>query len=175
MPDAAKRLTELFVAQQREGRFPGGQLVVSRRGEILAEVSTGVARGWRPDEGVAREPVTPETRFQTMSVSKAVVAFAMAVLEDRGLLDVAAPVSRYFPAFAAAGKEAITVLDVLTHRAGLLLDDVVRAPDLWPDWEALVAAIAAAAPERPRGTLAYESHAFGWISGEIIRRISGRP
>lgn len=173
----AESLVALFTRQQKAGLFPGGQLVVSRRHEILAESSVGLARGLRAGEGAgseARPPVTAETRFQVMSASKAVVGFAVALLEDRGLVDVAAPVARYFPAFAANGKDAITLLDVLTHRSGLLADAQVQNPDLWPDWDALMAALAAAKPERPRGTLSYESHVFGWICAEVIRRVSGR-
>lgn len=170
-------LLALFARQQKAELFPGGQLVVSRRHEILAETSVGIARGLRDGEGEgaeARPPVTAETRFQVMSASKAVVAFAIALLEDRGLVDVAAPVARYFPAFAANGKDAITVLDVLTHRSGLLAEAQVQNPELWPDWDALMAAIAAAKPERPRGMLSYESHAFGWVCGEIVRLVTGR-
>ncbi len=170
-------LLALFARQQKAGLFPGGQLVVSRRHEILAETSVGIARGLRDGEGTgagARPPVTPETRFQVMSASKAVVGFAVALLEDRGLVDVAAPVARYFPAFAANGKDAITLLDVLTHRSGLLAEAQVQNLALWSDWDALMAAIAAAKPERPRGTLSYESHAFGWICGEIVRLVTGR-
>lgn|SRR5450631_401399 len=109
-----------------------------------------------------------------MSVSKAVVAFAVAVLEDRGLLEVAAPVATLWPAFAAGGKGDITILDVLTHRSGLVLEDLVRDPERWRDWDAVTATIAASPLEYPRGTLAHEAYTFGWILGEVIRRVSGR-
>ena len=178
---SVESLVALFARQQQAGLFPGGQLVVSRRYEILAESCVGIAGGVRaadepPVEAGATKPppVTPETRFQVMSASKAVVGFAIALLEDRGLLDVAAPVARYLPAFAANGKDGITVLDVLTHRAGLLAEQQVQNPALWSDWDALIAAIAAAKPERPRGSLSYESHAFGWICAELVRGVTGR-
>jgi CubicO group peptidase (beta-lactamase class C family) len=74
----------LFRRQHEEGSVPGGQLVVQRKGEILLEASGGIARGLRPDEGVPPELVSPTTTFQVMSASKAVVAFAIALLEDRG-------------------------------------------------------------------------------------------
>src|SRR5947209_9140900 len=100
----AESLVALFARQQQAGQFLGGQLVVSRRYEILAESCVGIARGLRgaaesPVEpgAAAQPPVTPETRFQVMSASKAVVAFAVALLEDRGLVDVASPVARYIP------------------------------------------------------------------------------
>ncbi len=169
-----RSLVDLFREQQRRGRFPGGQLAVSRGGELVADESVGIARGFRAEGGAAPQPVTSETRFQTMSVSKALVGFAVAVLEDRGLIEIAAPVARYFPGFGAGGKAEITVEDVLTHRSGLLAEDLVRDPARWADWDALMEAIAAARPERPRGTLCYESHAFGWVAAEVVRRVTGR-
>ncbi len=66
------------------------------------------------------------------------------------------------------------MLDVLTHRSGLLLKNLVRTPALWSDWDAVVRAMADATPERPRGTLAYEAYAYGWVLGEIVRRVSGK-
>jgi CubicO group peptidase (beta-lactamase class C family) len=99
----------------------------------------------------------------------------LAVLEDRGLIDTAAPVASVWPAFATAGTGEITILDVLTHRAGLVLDELVRDRQRWRDWDAVTAAVAAASPDYPRGTLAYEAYSFGWILGEIIRRVSGQP
>jgi CubicO group peptidase (beta-lactamase class C family) len=139
-------------------------------------VSVGVARGLRVEEGLAAPlPVAPDTLFPVMSASKGVVALAVAVLEDRGLLDIEAPVARVFPEFSAHGKGAITVLDVLTHRSGLLMEGLVRTPERWSDWDAVVRAMADAVPEHPRGGLAYESHAFGWVLGEVVRRVSGKP
>jgi CubicO group peptidase (beta-lactamase class C family) len=165
---------ELFREQAERGAMSGGVLVVHCRGETVVAEAVGIARGLRPEEGVSPEAVRLATPFQVMSVSKAVVAFIFAMLEDQGLVDVAAPVARVFPAFAARGKEAITVEDVLTHRSGVLLDDLVRRPELWADDAAVAETIAAAQPDHPRGTLAYEAYAFGWILGEVVRRATGR-
>lgn len=171
----AERLGELFRRQQRRGLFSGGTMVVRSRGEIVVEQAIGTVRSSSASQGDALETVSPATHFQVMSVSKAVVAFAIALLEDRGLVDVDAPVARYFPAFAARGKGDITVLDMLTHRSGLLLESLVGRPELWMDWDGLVGAIADARPEHRRGTLAYEAYAFGWVLAEVVRRVTGRP
>jgi len=169
--DAFDRVAARFVRQQEHGAFPGGQLVVMRDGQKLCDVAVGTARGYRGEcEGVL---VTPATRFQIMSASKPFVAFAIALLEDRGLIDPAAPVARYFPEFARHGKEAITVLDVLTHRSGLLLGELADAHELWPRWPAVMQAVAEARPELPRGRLAYSPAGFGWILAEIVHRVSG--
>src|SRR4051794_3961685 len=162
-----RRAAALFAEQQRRGRMPGGVMVARQRGEVVLAEAVGLARESRA--------MTVDTTFQVMSVSKAVVAFAIAVLEDRGLIDIAAPVATVWPAFAAHGKGEITILDVLTHRAGLVLEDLMRDRQRWRDCEAVTAAIAAAPPDYPRGTLAYEAYSFGWILGEIVRRVSGQP
>jgi CubicO group peptidase (beta-lactamase class C family) len=167
------RARQLFQRQHARGLMPGGVMMVRRRGEVVMAEAVGIARGLRDDEGPP-EPMRVDTPFQVMSVSKAVVAFAIAVLEDRGLIDVGAPVARYFPAFAQEGKADVTVLDVLTHRSGLTLDDLVRTPERWSDWPGLMEAVAAARPEHRRGALAYEAYSFGWILGELVRRVTGR-
>jgi CubicO group peptidase (beta-lactamase class C family) len=170
MPSALERASELFVTQQRDGRTPGGVMVARKRGDIILAQAVGFANAPHAEA----VPVTIDTRFQVMSVSKAVVAFAIAVLEDRGLLDVAAPVARVWPEFAARGKGDITVLDVLTHRSGLVLETLLRDPGGWRDWDALTETIAAAPRDFRRGTLAYEAYTFGWVLGEVARRASGR-
>jgi CubicO group peptidase (beta-lactamase class C family) len=175
------RASAQFAEQQRSGRTPSGVMVARQRGEIVLAEAVGLARGSQAsadaDPGTAAPapvPMTVETTFQVMSVSKAVVAFAVAVLEDRGLIEVAAPVATVWPAFAVGGKGDVTVLDVLTHRSGLVLEDLVRDRERWRDWDAVTATIAASPLDYPRGTLAYEAYTFGWILGEVIRRVSGR-
>ena len=164
----------LFRRQAARGAFPGGQLVVRQGGDELLNLSVGIARGLRSDEG-DRVPVTGETPFQVMSVSKPLVAFAIAVLEDRGLVDVERPVSRYVPEFAREGKGEITVLEVLTHRSGVIVPPLWHASDLWPDWARVQEVIWNAPPRYRPGTLAYHPYEFGWILGEVVRRVSGQP
>ena len=108
-----------------------------------------------------------------LSASKPTVAFAIAVLEDRGLLDVERPVSYYVPEFGHAGKRDITVLEVLTHRSGILVPRLWTSPESWPDWDRVQGEIWKARPRYRRGTLAYHPHEFGWILGEVVRRASG--
>jgi CubicO group peptidase (beta-lactamase class C family) len=171
-----ERAAEIFRRQCESGQTPGGVLMVRRRGEIVLSEAVGMTGDPRAvAQAGAGIAMTPDTPFQVMSVSKAVVATAVAIVEGRGLIDIHAPVARLWPAFAARGKGDITVLDVLTHRSGLVLEALIQNPELWRDWEALVDAIADAAPDFPRGALAYESYAFGWILAEVIQRACGRP
>ena len=164
----------LFRRQVDRGSFPGGQLVVRARGEELLNISVGIASGWRDDEG-EQIPVTDMTPFQVMSASKPLVAFSIAVLEDRGLVDVERPVSHYVPEFGRGGKGEITLLDVLTHRSGVILPHLWSSHTMWPDWDRVQRAIWNAQPRYRRGTLAYHPYEFGWILAEVVRRVAEQP
>lgn len=164
----------LFRAQHERGRFPGGQLVVMRRGQVALNEAIGVARGFRPDEDERALPVTPDTKFCVFSASKPVLAMVCAWLEDRGLLDVHAPVTDCWPEFARHGKGDRTTLDVLTHRSGVLMPAFMRRLREWGDWDEVVRAVEDTQPTYPRGTLAYQPFEYGWILAEIVRRVSGR-
>lgn len=173
-PRGLERALALFTRQHQRGLFPGGQLVVRRHGRLALCAAVGLARGFRPKEGEPPQPVTSATRFAVFSASKAVVAVAVAMLEERGALDVLAPVARYFPAFAANHKEDITVLDVLTHRAAVFTPELLARPSDWGDAEKVRAALVAAVPRFPRGTLAYMPYEYGWILAEVVRGATGR-
>jgi CubicO group peptidase (beta-lactamase class C family) len=164
-----KRVEQLFLEQCARGAFPGGQLVVQRGNARLLDIATGVASGFRADES-KRIPVTPETRFQVMSASKAVLARCVALLEARGKLDVNASVRRYIPEFCAPD---VTLLDVLTHRSGVTMPRLSRHPELWSDWKNVVAGLCDEPPAYRRGTLAYQPIAFGWILTEVLQRVTG--
>jgi CubicO group peptidase (beta-lactamase class C family) len=172
LTDSFWRVRELFEAQQARGAFPGGQLVVMRDGHALHEQVCGVSHGLRGESEL--RGVTLATRFQVMSASKPFVAFALALLEDAELVDVGAPVARYIPEFAANGKQDITVLDVLLHRSGVLMEAAFANPDDWSDWNNVVRAMVAAKPRFGRGTLAYSPAGFGWILSELVQRVSGQ-
>jgi CubicO group peptidase (beta-lactamase class C family) len=110
-----------------------------------------------------------------MSVAKGFNAIVMQKLFDLGLLEIDAPVARYWPEFAANGKDAITLRDVLTHRSGL---EVVDDP-MWPgavyDWNAFVGALEKQAPSHPAGTFpAYHAITLGFLTGELVRRVTGK-
>lgn len=163
-----------FRGQRAKGVFPGGQLVVMRGGEVLIDEAVGVARGWRKEEGEEPRPVTPEQRFCVHSAGKPLVAIATALLEERKHIEVERPVADYWPEFGREGKEAITILDVLLHRSGLYLRDIERDWRSYGDWDGIMARIASAKPTFERGVLAYQPMGFGWILGEVVRRVSGK-
>lgn len=155
--------------QHARGAFPGGQLVVRRGGTVVLDEAVGLASGLRAGE--PRVEVTPATRFGVFSASKPFVAIAVAMLEERGLIDVDAPLARHVDGWPADR----TVLDVLTHRAGILLPELVADERRWGDRDGLVRAIAETPPRYPRGTLAYAPYEYGWILGEVVARVAGEP
>ena len=135
---------------------------------------------WGGDAHPGR-PWSEETLVLAFSVAKGLTAFVMQVLATRGLLDIEAPVAQYWPEFAENGKSEVTVRHVLTHTAGVPL-----VPDYW-SWISLdkpeayrdLALITAKLEEAPLqwepGTdFAYHSTTYGWILGEIVRRITGK-
>ncbi len=121
-----------------------------------------------------------DTTTVIMSASKGLASLCIQVLEDRGQIDVNAPVARYWPEFAQAGKGATLVRHVLLHTAGVLGFD--NQTDLltfdgqgWDDYDAIAAGFAASTPEWEPGTRhAYHALSYGWLVGEIVRRVSGR-
>jgi CubicO group peptidase (beta-lactamase class C family) len=174
---ALLRAVDVFEAQHRDGAFPGGQLAVRRYGHLIVDTAIGLARGARPDEGAEPMPAAIRTRFPCFSAGKAVLAIVCALLEERGLLDVTQPVARYFPAFTggprAEEKGRITVLDVLTHRGGILMRDLCARPHDWIDEARVRQAMSEAEPTLKRGRLAYHPLEYGWLLAEVVRGAGG--
>lgn len=168
------KIVDLFRRQQASGRFPGGQLVARRQGQLVLNEVAGIARGFRANEPGPPLPVTPETPFPVLSAGKPLAAAVIALLEERGQLDVEAPIAEYFPEFGRHGKERITTLDVLTHCSGLLMPTFVARPDLWGDRAAVQEALIEAVPTYPRGTLAYHPYEYGWLLSEVVQHVDGR-
>ena len=122
-----------------------------------------------------RQPWARETLACMMSVAKAVTATCAAMLVDRGLIDWDAPVARYWPEFAAAGKADIPVRYILDHRAGLPAMTTPMPPGAAYDWELMTSTLAAQAPLWPPGSKrAYHSVTMGYLVGELIRRVNGK-
>jgi CubicO group peptidase (beta-lactamase class C family) len=129
--------------------------------------------GWK--DAARRHEWQHDTIVCMMSVSKGITGLVFSLLVDRGLVDVNAPVARYWPEFARNGKRQLPVCYVLDHRAGL---PIIEDP-LWPgalyDHEAICRALAEQAPIWEPGTVAaYHIHTQGFLLGEIIRRVSGK-
>ena len=119
-------------------------------------------------------PWAEDTIVIMNSVAKSMCALCTHILIDRGLVDFDAPVARYWPEFAQAGKSGVLVRHVLSHTCGVIFCD--RAPPgSWFDWQAHIRAIEQQEPAWAPGTKgAYNSINIGYILGEIVRRVTGR-
>lgn len=147
----------------------GAAVCVHHHGRPVVDLWTGLA-----DPGASR-PWRDDTLQVVFSSTKSVVAACAHLLVQRGDLDLDEPVSWYWPEFAAAGKDGVPVRWVLSHQAGLAtLDRELTLAEVVA-WDPIVAAIAAQAPAwRPGTAHGYHALTFGWIVGELVRRISGQ-
>lgn len=125
-------------------------------------------------DAARRRPWREDTLVDVFSVGKGLLALCAALLVDRGLVDLDAPLARVWPELAAAGKESLSFRHVLAHRAGL---PAVRAPlpeGTMLDWDAMTAALAGQAPWWPPGEgHGYHVNTFGYLVGEVVRRATG--
>ncbi|WP_416977070.1 serine hydrolase domain-containing protein [Streptomyces sp. T028] len=145
----------------------GGSVAVFVDGEAVVDVWGGFADAERA------VPWQRDTIVNVWSVTKTMTALCALVLADRGELDLDAPVARYWPEFAAAGKEGVLVRHLLGHTAGLPDWDGPVAEVY--DWPAATARLAGQAPQWEPGSAAgYHSLTQGFLVGEVVRRISGR-
>ncbi|MEU2775648.1 serine hydrolase domain-containing protein [Streptomyces sp. NPDC007162] len=160
---------EAFAANFAQRGDVGAAVCVYRDGRPVVDLWGGDAD---PDTG---RPWERDTLQLVYSATKGATATAAHLLAQRGELDLDAPVAAYWPEFAANGKADIPVRWLLSHRAGLVtLDRPVPLGDAL-GWDAMVAALAAQRPQWEPGTAhGYHGRTFGWLVGEVIRRVSGR-
>lgn len=157
-----------FAANFERHNDVGAACCVYRDGRPVVDLWGGLAdrdaqRQWERD-----------TVAVVFSTTKGVTAIAVNLLVQRGELDVDAPVAEYWPQFAASGKGGIPVRWLLSHRAGLAdvtadltLDEVLA-------WDPVVEALAAQAPIwTPGEKHGYHVRSYGWLLGEVVRRITG--
>jgi CubicO group peptidase (beta-lactamase class C family) len=118
-------------------------------------------------------PWQPDTIVIMNSVAKSMCALCVHILIDRGEVEFDAPVARYWPEFAAAGKQGVLVQHVLSHTDGVIYCDHAP-PGSWFDWEVHIRALERQEPAWKPGTDgAYNSINIGYILGEIVRRVTG--
>lgn len=162
------------VAEEFERNFAsrgevGASVCVTVDGEPVVDLWGGVA------DRAAGRPWERDTVSVVFSTTKGATALCAHVLASRGQLDLAAPVARYWPEFAQAGKDEITVGTLLAHRAGLPAVSEPLGEGAFYDWDRMVELLAAQRPVWEPGTRhGYHALTFGWLVGELVRRVSGR-
>jgi CubicO group peptidase (beta-lactamase class C family) len=158
----------------RDNLDSGAELGASLVVDIDGELAVDLWGGFR-DEG-RTAPWTADTITNVWSTTKTVTSLAALMLMDRGELDPGAPVAKYWPEFAANGKQDITVSQIMSHTSGVSgLEHPAVIADLY-DWEQATSRMAAQAPWWPPGTASgYHALNYGHLVGEVVRRITGQP
>ncbi|MCR9094802.1 MAG: beta-lactamase family protein [bacterium] len=145
----------------------GAAVCVYYEGRKVVDLWGGV----RDEHG---RPWREETMSMSFSTSKGITSTLLNQLVDRGELDYDDPIARYWPEFGANGKGTISVRDLMTHRAGLSrIRPLIDRGDRILDWEYMTDALAAA-EAKPTTHSAYHALTYGWLTGELIQRITGR-
>jgi CubicO group peptidase (beta-lactamase class C family) len=149
-------------------RGGGAAVAVYHRGELVVDA-------WAGARNASGAPWQSDTMAMSFSTTKGVIATTVHRLVDRGLIDYDEPVATYWPEFAAAGKERITVRHLLNHSAGLHhLRDVIADAYEMLDWDLVCARLAAETPRYTPGTRhGYHGITYGFLVGEVIQRVTG--
>ena len=165
-------LVEAFAANFAQRGEQGAALAVYRHGQPVLNIWAGTRDNAAAD--LKGAPWEEDTRVNIYSASKGLVAISVLQLVARGELVLDAPVADYWPEFAQADKGAITLRQILCHRAGLSAFNARRKDSDIFDWATITAAIADESPWWEPGTAqGYSPFIFGWILGELVRRVSG--
>lgn len=159
---------EAFAANFHKQGEVGAAFHVLLDGEPVVDLWGGAA------DAAGTRPWQPDTLVNVWSTTKGWLALAMHLLADRGLLDFEKPVTAYWPEFGAHGKERVLVNHLLTHTSGLPAPSM-KVPDAaLYQWETMVHALEESTLFWEPGTVCgYHAATFGWLNGEVLRRVSG--
>ena len=158
-----------FDANLDSGLEQGGAVAVWLDGQPVVDL-------WGGTRDLAdRLPWQKDTLVNVWSVGKGVVALAVAMLVEQGKLDYDAPVARYWPEFAANGKQGITVNQVMSHQAGLDGLPVPLSEAQRQAWSPVIEVLETMKPNwEPGSVCVYHPETYGYLAGELVRRADGR-
>jgi CubicO group peptidase (beta-lactamase class C family) len=163
-----ERVRDAFERNFTDHGDVGAACSVYLDGEPVVDLWGGLA-----DRDEAR-PWEHDTLALVFSSTKGVTAVCVHRLVERGEIDLDAPVAFYWPEFAARGKGDIPVRWILTHQAGLAAVEGDLTLEEVYAWQPVCAAIAAQEPNWTPGTThGYHARSYGWILGELVRRVTG--
>jgi CubicO group peptidase (beta-lactamase class C family) len=162
-----------FERNFRENDDVGAAVAVWVDGDLVVNLWGGYA-----DAGAApgpRRPWQENTLASVFSGTKGLTSTCVHLLADRGEIDLYAPVAEYWPEYGQAGKQDITVAMVLGHRSGLIAPRTRMHWSEVTEWDRVCDALAASEPWWEPGTAqGYHMVAFGFVLGEVVRRVTGR-
>jgi CubicO group peptidase (beta-lactamase class C family) len=160
---------DAFVEGFNNGEEHGAQVAVYHRGECVVDL----VGGWQDKEHT--QPYGEDALQVVFSTTKGIASLAVAMCVEEGLLDYSATVATYWPEFAAKGKENITVAQLLSHRAGLYTVDGPITLEEALHWDTVTQRLANTAPRFDvNSTHGYHAITFGWLAGELVRRVTGK-
>jgi len=160
---------EVFADNFKSDLDVGASLAATIDGKIVMDIWAGYS-----DEAQTRL-WEQNTIVNVYSTTKVMTALCVLMLVDRGRIDLDAPVAKYWPEFAQAGKEKLSVRYLLSHTAGLPgFDQPIQTETLY-DWDRCASLLAAQKPWWEPGTKSgYHSITFGYLLGELVRRVTGK-
>ncbi|MFX0142318.1 MAG: serine hydrolase domain-containing protein [Candidatus Hodarchaeota archaeon] len=163
------KVKEAFAKNFKRGREVGASFAATLDGEFVIDIWAGFR------DAAKTLPWEKDTIVNVYSTTKIMTAICTLMLVDRGQLDLDAPVAKYWPEFAQNGKEDLPVRFLLSHTAGLSgWEEAIPVEALY-DWDRVVKLLAAQKPWWKPGTKSgYHSVTFGYLLGELVRRISGK-
>lgn len=162
------------VAAVFESLFTSGEELGARFSVVLDQRPVIDLWGGR-SRAAANDPFGPDTLVPVFSVTKALAAVMVARLVDQGRLDYDQPVVQIWPEFGQAGKDQITIGQLMSHQAGLPGFLEPMEPALWFDWAAIIGRLERMAPLWPPGSASgYHAITLGYLAGELFRRVDGR-
>lgn len=167
--DLNAAILQLIKEQIANGQQLGVQVCAYQHGRRVVDVWAGTMG---PADG---RPIQADSLVNCFSTTKGVAAALLHVLADQGVIQYDAPVSRYWPAFAQAGKEKITVAQAMSHQAGLMTGPQPGTIEQLCDWDGCLRFIEEKRPEWEPGTATgYHGLTYAWIAGGIIQHATGR-
>ncbi|MEU1120148.1 MULTISPECIES: serine hydrolase domain-containing protein [unclassified Streptomyces] len=172
--DGYEAVRDAFARNFSERGERGAAVSVYRDGRKVVDLWGG-AKDVDGDLDAGAAPWESGTAQIVRSATKGVAAAALLLLHQRGELDLDAPVGAYWPEFKARGKERTLVRHVLAHRAGVPALDRPLTPGEAYDPDLAAAVVAAQAPFwTPGEDHGYHAHTYSWLTGELVRRVTGR-
>jgi CubicO group peptidase (beta-lactamase class C family) len=163
-----EEVRDAFEANFSDHGEVGAGFALYVEGRQVVDLTGGVADS-------SGRPYDDRTLQMVFSTTKGATAVCAHLLAQRGDLDLDAPVARYWPEFAQGGKDHVPVSWLLSHKAGLIDTDRRLSLDEALDWDTVTAALAESTPAWEPGTAhGYHAITYGWLVGEVVRRVSGR-
>jgi len=167
--DQFERVKNAFIRNFKSGLEVGASFAATINGKFVIDMWAGHA------DATQKRPWEEDTIVNVYSTTKVMTVLCTLMLVDRGLLDLDAPVAKYWPEFAQSGKEKLPVRYLFSHMSGLSGFEEKIPPEALYDWDRIINLLATQKPWWKPGTKSgYHALTHGYLLGELIRRITGK-